>query len=226
MSSQSLFLGDTVGQLQTVSYDPPSNTWVPGQDWAFKRISGASESVIGPILDGSNLIAAVQDAGVVTVASSNGTIQNSYPLGGASTSPGTPSSIAGGVAIGMTTSSGPELLLGSSLSVPTTAQINAAPLAGDNNRLYTVDSSGSLQTWSQSDLTPSWTHNLSSTVSASPNLSCGTSGAPGTLYVATETGQLYAIVSDSIGLDSTASWPKYQHDQRNTGNPATALSCP
>jgi len=51
--------------------------------------------------------------------------------------------------------------------------------------------------------------------------------ATGPLYVGTTGGSLYALVVDSPGLDSTAPWPKYQHDVRNTGNPTTPIqSCP
>jgi hypothetical protein len=54
-------------------------------------------------------------------------------------------------------------------------------------------------------------------------------GRPGVLYVGSNSGKLYAFVVDSRGIDTTAPWPKYQHDPRNTGNADTALSefaCP
>jgi hypothetical protein len=49
----------------------------------------------------------------------------------------------------------------------------------------------------------------------------------GVLYAVTRDGKVHAIVVDSRGLDTSAPWPKYQHDARNTGNPATPItSCP
>jgi len=51
--------------------------------------------------------------------------------------------------------------------------------------------------------------------------------AGGSLYVGSLSGNMFAVVVDSPGLDSTAPWPKYQHDVRNTGNPTTPIqSCP
>ena len=48
----------------------------------------------------------------------------------------------------------------------------------------------------------------------------------GTLYAASGT-KLYALIVDSAGLDPMAPWPKFQHDVRNTGNPATPITnCP
>jgi hypothetical protein len=62
----------------------------------------------------------------------------------------------------------------------------------------------------------------------SPTIGCGAFVGPlGVLYVGSVSGSLYALVVDSPGLDSTAPWPKYQHDVRNTGNPTTPIqSCP
>jgi hypothetical protein len=68
---------------------------------------------------------------------------------------------------------------------------------------------------------------------ASMNLDCSRSadgsilaGRPGVLYAVDRDGKVYALIVDSPGLDPAAPWPKYQHDSRNTGNPATPiLSC-
>lgn len=52
-------------------------------------------------------------------------------------------------------------------------------------------------------------------------------GRPGVLYAARNPGRLYAFIVDSPGLDPAAPWPRFQHDARNTGNPATPLTvCP
>ncbi|MBF5045778.1 hypothetical protein FGE12_25445 [Aggregicoccus sp. 17bor-14] len=66
---------------------------------------------------------------------------------------------------------------------------------------------------------------------ASMNLDCSRNaagevvkGAPGVLYAASASGNLYALITDSRGLDPNSPWPKYQHDSRNTGNPATPVT--
>lgn len=52
----------------------------------------------------------------------------------------------------------------------------------------------------------------------------------GLLYVAVRTDSaLTAVVVDSQGLDGTSPWPRFHHDNGNTGNPETSLSpwtCP
>ncbi|MBX5481033.1 MAG: hypothetical protein IRZ16_04165 [Myxococcaceae bacterium] len=73
-------------------------------------------------------------------------------------------------------------------------------------------------------------------IEASPNIDCtrdstgaALKGLPGVLYVGSNSGNLYAFVVDSRGIDTSAPWPKYQHDPRNTGNADTDLSefaCP
>ena len=67
-------------------------------------------------------------------------------------------------------------------------------------------------------------------VLGAPALDCDRIAAnSGILYVAAKNGTVTAIVVDSRGIDTSAPWPKYQHDPRNTGNANTDLSeftCP
>ena len=109
-------------------------------------------------------------------------------------------------------------------------------MVGKNNRLYTVDTQGKTTVWTTSPLAPLWNVNLSvdlSTRDVSPTLDCkrDASGAAvtglGTLYVAAVS-KLYAFIIEEPGFDSGANaWPKFQHDARNTGNPATPITaCP
>lgn len=52
---------------------------------------------------------------------------------------------------------------------------------------------------------------------------------PGTLYVLSNDGTLTAFIVDAKGLDAQADWPRFQHDNANSGNLATPLTpwaCP
>ncbi|MCY1082196.1 PQQ-binding-like beta-propeller repeat protein [Archangium lansingense] len=110
-----------------------------------------------------------------------------------------------------------------------------APAIGRGGMLYAAtEGTGLVGEWSTDNFSNRWT--LASGIgptSISPALDCARDGAGaardenlGVLYVPAG-GKLYAFVVDSRGLDTSAPWPKYQHDSRNTGNPATPItSCP
>ena len=114
--------------------------------------------------------------------------------------------------------------------------LRGAPVLAKNDRLYTVNAQGRVQAWVASTLAPLWDVNLQIDLSlkdTSPTLDCrrdpggaGVVGATtGTLYFVGTT-KLYAFIVDSPSL-ATAPWPKFQHDARNTGNPATLVTnCP
>lgn len=119
-----------------------------------------------------------------------------------------------------------------------------APVLGASGKLYTASSGpagawGEVSEWNASTLALRW--RVDDTIAAvaewpysgSPALDCarlpdgGTRAESlGTLYVPGGNGVLHAIIVDSRGLDTNAAWPHFQHDARNTGNPATPLSCP
>jgi hypothetical protein len=113
--------------------------------------------------------------------------------------------------------------------------IRGAPVWGAGGYVYTaVATNGTIQArqpvenvvW---EVVPG----AGSAFNASANLDCSRStdggvlpGRPGVLYAASADGRVYALIVDSPGLDPAAPWPRYQHDSRNTGNPATPiLSC-
>ena len=110
------------------------------------------------------------------------------------------------------------------------------PVAGEGGLLYVIDDTGSLvvlpQSFPQVGGTASWTAPAAITgpTSASPTIDCNRrrpSTHTGILYFVTENGWLVSYIVDSKGLDSTAPWPKYAHDVRNTGNPSVAIEpCP
>jgi len=127
---------------------------------------------------------------------------------------------------------------GTVLSKQASDVVRGAPVLGQGDFAYTADSSGVVQAWKAGMLSLEWglnSPNLGS-VQASVSLDCSRDsignavpGRPGVLYVASTNGHLFAFIVDSRGIDTSAPWPKYQHDPRNTGNAQTPLSqfaCP
>lgn len=116
--------------------------------------------------------------------------------------------------------------------------ITAAPVLGQGGRAYTVGAGGQLTEWRvASPPTRVWSTVLEATAFvAAPTLDCtrgadgvAVAGRPGVLYAVNKNGTVFAIAVDARGLDVASPWPKYQHDPRNSGNRATALSafsCP
>jgi hypothetical protein len=112
----------------------------------------------------------------------------------------------------------------------------SAAVLGSDDRMYTVDVNGEVTSWAASGLSALWSFSaLARDVEASPSLDCSrqadgtpTGGSfPGVLYVAAGT-TLHAFIVDSPRMPKEqGGWPKYQHDARNSGNPATPITnCP
>ncbi|WP_224368480.1 PQQ-binding-like beta-propeller repeat protein [Hyalangium versicolor] len=119
---------------------------------------------------------------------------------------------------------------------PNVGMLKHAPALGADGVLYTASSTLDLvAAWSVSDLSSRWSEPLGA-ATASVGLDCArdSSNSPipgmpaGTLYVPTMRtikAILNAVIVDSQGLSrDMAAWPKYQHDARNTGNPATPIT--
>jgi len=116
---------------------------------------------------------------------------------------------------------------------PGTSQpIKAAPAVGSDGSLYVSGSDGQLHLFSGKQVV--WSQLLEGSLE-SPTLDCSRDGAlqplarPGILYVGTSTGALFAIITDSRGLDVTSPWPKLHHDPGNTSNASVSLApfaCP
>jgi hypothetical protein len=126
---------------------------------------------------------------------------------------------------------------GGSQTIDTTGEIiKAAPVWGAGGYLYTAGAiAGTIQARQPlNNVIWDFTPGAGALFEASPNLDCArladgglASGLPGVLYVAATDGRVYALIVDSRGLDPSAPWPRYQHDSRNTGNPATPITqCP
>jgi hypothetical protein len=121
---------------------------------------------------------------------------------------------------------------GLSHTAPGVGVIQAAPVLGSDGRLYTFNNEGQLAVWKAADLAIEWAlPGLEANAGASPTLDCsrktdGTgaqeSNRPGVLYVAGGS-RLYSFIVDSPRMPLTG-WPKYQHDARNSGNPATPIT--
>ncbi|MBN1207716.1 MAG: hypothetical protein JXB05_22820 [Myxococcaceae bacterium] len=120
-------------------------------------------------------------------------------------------------------------------NVPSSTSIKAAPVLGRNDLLYTVATDGEVSARAADSLAQVWNVALSgvSNLDVSPTLDCNRDnvGDPvaqsplGVLYVAAGS-SVHSFIVDSPGLEP-APWPKYQHDSRNTGNPATPITnCP
>ncbi|WNG61399.1 PQQ-binding-like beta-propeller repeat protein [Archangium gephyra] len=112
--------------------------------------------------------------------------------------------------------------------------IKGAPVWGAGGYVYTSGATSGVVQVRRPLENVVWQFEPGSLIEASMNLDCKrlpdggvVVGTPGVLYAATRGGRVYALVVDSPGLDTSAPWPKYQHDSRNTGNPATPItSCP
>ncbi len=119
-------------------------------------------------------------------------------------------------------------------SAETTADnVRASPVVG-TRAVYSASTGGVIDARAKDSLSLIWQLAPGvGTVNSSPTLDCSRDasgaaipGAPGVLYVPAG-GKLHAFVVDGAGLDSSARWPKYQHDARNTGNPDTVIPpCP
>ncbi|QRN99405.1 hypothetical protein JRI60_10465 [Archangium violaceum] len=115
------------------------------------------------------------------------------------------------------------------LSGPVSA---TTPVLGRDGTLYST--LGTLSAWSTADLSSRWSASSQSGIPTGYELTldcardtAGTqiSNRPGVLYLSAYSDRrLYAFVVDSQGLDASAQWPKFQHDVRNTGNPATPVT--
>lgn len=128
--------------------------------------------------------------------------------------------------------------------VATDGIVRGAPALGQDGSVYATSGTGMLEVRALSDLSLAWKATQFGAVptdtlgdaSSSVALDCARPdaggapipGRPGTLYAGSATtNKLYAFVVDSKGLDANAPWPKFQHDERNSGNPATPITvCP
>jgi hypothetical protein len=120
---------------------------------------------------------------------------------------------------------------GTPTTVETDGVSNAAPLLGEGGHVYLATHTGTIEARRAESIELDWRLPNLGTFGASPNIDCSRDdvgksrrGAPGVLYVANGSGEVYSILVDSRGIDVSAPWPKYQHDPRNSGNAGTSLA--
>lgn len=122
-----------------------------------------------------------------------------------------------------------EDLQGTPRSVSLSGAIIGAPAIGADKRLY-VSTRGSKLYALTSSGTVDWELDLGHASESSPALDCARHpdgsidpSRPGTLYVGTDGGKLFAMVVDSKGIDVDAPWPKLHRDPRNSSNASVDL---
>lgn len=114
-----------------------------------------------------------------------------------------------------------------------------APILGQGSLVYTVSTNGDVSVFNTAGVWQ-WAATAGETsfgtTSVPPLLDVARNGnggprcdRPGILYVVSNSGTVTALVVDSAGLDTSAAWPRFQHDNANSGNADTSLSpwgCP
>jgi hypothetical protein len=212
--------------------------------WSPQWTSGPS--LFSLAIAGNEVLGGVPATDVAYVTSVNATDGGadwSFPDGGLFSAAGVPVVMLSvgpnnKVLVGLNGGS-PLILVDLGAGAPTASSTVLPSLAAPavfaaDGTLFVADTSGAVTAFDGS-LQSLWTINVSGPVFAAPTLDCARDSGgnklarPGTLYVGTMAGYLHAIVTDSHGIDTTAVWPKFQHDPRNTGNAGTAMSefaCP
>jgi hypothetical protein len=235
-----LFLGAADNTIRSFLFDSTSINWIKNTGWGVSGTALLGDSELGPLaITSSELVASVHPLGVATLKTANGAATALGPDGGIAGEASGPVVLNGSVVFADANNSAPRLWriqLGprTEEASSTNGPNRAVPLAGADGTLYLVGANGYLDARGPS-LDTLWMSQLvtSGGFLASPTIDCVRDGGvpisakTGVLYAASQGGALFAVIVDSPGLDTTAPWPKYQHDIRNTGNPNTPITaCP
>ena len=230
-----LYLGTEDSSLRSFVFDSSTAmNWIKNPAWGVSGAVLIGDSDLSAVaLDGQDLLFTVHPFGLVRASKATGEWAALGPDAGAL------SDFSGPVLRGSTAlfGAGPENMprlvtldrqSSQSQSAQSSGLVRGVPVLGAGQVAYAMTSVGGLEARA-SDLTLLWSGQVSlGSFRGSPSLDCARQGAgEGVLYAASDSGEVIAVVVDSAGLDSTAPWPKYQHDVRNTGNPTTPIqSCP
>lgn len=96
--------------------------------------------------------------------------------------------------------------------------IRSTPTLGAAGGLYLVTDDGAVRAYTTAGVAQ-WSYETGAGLSDSSSLPLDCSGV---LYAGTSDGRVIALVTDDLGL-ADSNWPRYQHDNRNTGNTATEI---
>jgi hypothetical protein len=217
------------------AYKLQSGSWIDnlgfGGGFGYSPVGNAlvQLALIPPSIIGTTSL-----TGVFSLDQSSGDLQNKYPDGGVGADPGGPIVAGGEYIFGGGLQASPNIYStavgfaqGSRTGIADA--VVGTPVAGAGGLFYLATSAGALEARS-APAAAVWAGSLGAGESflGSPTLGCGPEGSRlGVLYVGSTSGNFFAVIVDSPGLDPTSTWPKYQHDVRNTGNPTTPIqSCP
>lgn len=236
-SSADVFFGDENGAVQSFAL---GGSWTGRANFPVTNVFPRSSALTASDVVVAGRLGALQGR-AVAISKANGALGWTYPAGAGFIFPAWSPSV-GPLDHVLYSEEGRRLRLvtiGQAVpikEVTLIANAQAAPLFGEKGLIYVAEEDGGLSSW-DSALNLLWREDIGiAGAEASPTIDCSRDnngsaipGRPGVLYVAGTNGFVNAIIVDSKGLDTTAAWPKYQHDPRNTGNSATPLSefaCP
>jgi hypothetical protein len=241
LKEQNLFYGTADAAI--TSYAIGSSSPRTGWPQVFPVLVSGLALVDNDVYASVGSIASPMQGGLQKISVSGGAAQPIYPGAGSARvfnfSIGSGATAYFGAEVG-STKEFYSLALGTATATRISTAVGTlrgAPVVGRGGSLYTVNADGEVRAWTPGSATPLWGTKIESgagEATISPTLDClrEPSGQAvvnsrlGVLYVTADT-KVHAFIADSPGLDPDAPWPKYQHDARNTGNPATPiLRCP
>jgi len=231
------YLGTAEGSVR--AFTQLSGNWVTNTAWgAGLGYSAVGNTSVQLALIIPSIVGTTSARGAFSLDPSSGVLQRNSPDGGVQSEPGGLVLLGSQYVFGGGVTSSPSLFwipltLASGTSVDVTAPLVGTPIVGYGGVLYLATNRGTIESWaSSSDVRWSGSIGSSESFLASPTIGCRSAGVVGLaqmgdLYIGSTSGNFFSVVVDSPGLDPTSLWPKYQHDIRNTGNPATPIqSCP
>ena len=238
ISGDQVFLGTTSGRVHRVDLVRTNGSfgaWSKSPSWSDTSAAVASPGTVpGLARDAAGRVVFANPYSLRALSSStlNTEWEGTHGFAGASTAPVVSSSgriyfgSAAKHVLGFTppalSSDFDELISSGLQGFPTYQEhpVYVPPLVGvsvgNEQTVYVVAGDKRLRAYPEGS-SPEWSVLLDAAVETSPVLDCS-----GIAYVATVNGTVHAIVTDSLGL-SQSSWPKYQHDNGNTGNASQTI---
>jgi hypothetical protein len=209
-----------------VSYDFDSG-WPASPTWTSPDFGASSVALSeGNVISGGGLSA----NGIFALPFGSQSLAWSYSDGGASLA-GAPAVGDGGfILYGDQSGAFTAIAVGDSApeaAAVAAAPVTSAPVLGQGGFVYAADQAGNVVAWDRS-LAAHWALAPSSAPAALA-YDCSRDGTgrptarPSVLYVGSD-GGLYAVIVDSIGLDTSAAWPMTGHDPRRTASAAASLA--